>query len=118
MERLRALCEVLAACARKSLQAAGFAEDESTASWQLNMRYPGQNFALTFDVAHGALSGLVWLDRDLGQKALALFNARHTQEYGHIREHELPEVAGARPCRRQPATRLIPTARRGSRALS
>ncbi|QVM84684.1 hydantoinase/oxoprolinase family protein [Novosphingobium decolorationis] len=96
LERLRALWEELAARARESLQAAGFVEDEVTASWQLNMRYPGQNFALTFDVAHGTLSDLVWLDGNLGQSALALFNARHTEEYGHIREHELPEVTGVR----------------------
>ncbi|MED5544713.1 MAG: hydantoinase/oxoprolinase family protein [Pseudomonadota bacterium] len=111
LERLRALWAELAARARDSLQAAGFAENEVTASWQLNMRYPGQNFALTFDVAQGALSDFAWLDRDLGQSALALFNARHTEEYGHIREHELPEVTGVRLVSR--ATTPSPPVREG-----
>jgi N-methylhydantoinase A len=27
---------------------------------------------------------------------MALFNQRHMQEYGHIREHEMPEITGVR----------------------
>ena len=75
---------------------AGLAADDIRATYQLSMRYPGQNFSLTFDVAQGAPGALDWLDDTLGSRALDLFNARHTEEYGHIREHELPEVTGLR----------------------
>jgi N-methylhydantoinase A len=86
----------LAERARGFLADAGFAEGEIATSYQLNMRYPGQNFSLAFDVHQGAIGDLAWLGDTIGDEALALFNARHIEEYGHIREHELPEITGVR----------------------
>ena len=68
-----------------------------TAKYQMNMRYPGQNFALSFDVqVDQGLGDLAFIDDGLGAKALRNFNARHMEEYGHIREAELPELTGLR----------------------
>ncbi len=96
IERLRELWGELAHHARACLAEAGFGGDAIEATFQLNMRYPGQNFSLSFDVAQGGIGDLAWLDEGLGERALALFNERHTDEYGHIREDELPEVTGVR----------------------
>jgi N-methylhydantoinase A len=93
---LHTLWSELAERARGFLSDAGFAQSEIAASYQLNMRYPGQNFSLAFEVHHGAIGDLGWLDDTIGERALSLFNARHIEEYGHIREHELPEVTGVR----------------------
>ena len=64
---------------------------------QLNIRYPGQNWALTFDVnvSRGSF-GTDFVDETIRKTALDLFNARHLEEYGHIREGELPELTGVR----------------------
>ncbi len=94
--RLKGLWRELGDKAAGVLEGAGFARDRIEARYQLNMRYPGQNFALTFDLAQGALGDLDFADDGLGAKAIALFNARHQEEYGHIREGELPETTGVR----------------------
>lgn len=96
LDTLRALWAELAERARGFLADAGFAESDIEARYQLNMRYPGQNFSLAFDVHDGPIGDLEWLSDSIGNAALGLFNARHTEEYGHIREHELPEVTGVR----------------------
>jgi N-methylhydantoinase A len=95
--KLKALWSELAERARKFLGDAGFSADQVMAKYQLNMRYEGQNWALTFDIAvRMGLDDLSFIDDTLGQRAIALFNARHTEEYGHIREGETPEVTGVR----------------------
>jgi len=95
--KLKDLWGQLAARAEKFFTAAGFARDAVVADYQLNMRYPGQNFALTFNVrGDGKLGDLSFVDEGLGQKAIGLFNERHMAEYNHIREHEVPEITGAR----------------------
>ncbi len=97
LAKLEDLWGQLAARAEKYFTAAGFARDAVTADYQLNMRYPGQNFALTFAVkGEGRLGDLSFVDDALGQRAIALFNERHMAEYNHIREHEVPEITGAR----------------------
>jgi N-methylhydantoinase A len=61
------------------------------------MRYRGQNWALTFDVYTGkGLRDLSFVDDALGQRAIESFNKRHTEEYGHVREGEIPEITGVR----------------------
>mgnify|MGYP001769343759 FL=1 len=66
-------------------------------NYQLNMRYPGQNFSLSFDFeADVPLGDLSFIRDDFGSRAIALFNQRHMAEYNHIREHEMPEIAGVR----------------------
>ncbi|MFC3214933.1 hypothetical protein [Novosphingobium panipatense] len=67
------------------------------ANYQLNMRYPGQNFSLSFDFAADApLGDLSFIQKDFAERAVALFNARHMAEYAHVREHEVPEISGVR----------------------
>jgi N-methylhydantoinase A len=66
------------------------------ARYQLNMRYAGQSFAMSFDLAQGALHDLGFVDAGLGARAMALFNTRHMAEFHHIREAEVPEITGVR----------------------
>ena len=97
LDKLRALWGELCDRAEHYFTAAGYANSALTASYRINMRYPGQNFSLTFDVAaEGRLGDLSFIDDELGARAIALFNARHRFEYNHIREHEVPEVTGVR----------------------
>jgi N-methylhydantoinase A len=97
LDRLRSLWSELCARARKYFTDAHFAPDQVVANYRLNMRYPGQNFALTFDIhAGGDLDDLSFIDEGIGARAIALFNERHMAEYQHIRENEVPEVTGVR----------------------
>jgi N-methylhydantoinase A len=95
--KVRRLWEELCTRAEKYFTDARFKADEVVADYQLNMRYPGQNFALTFNVkANAKLHDLSFIDEALGARAIDQFNARHMEEYNHIREHEVPEVTGVR----------------------
>lgn len=94
--KLRGLWQELAARAHRYFGAAGFAAANVRAAFRLNMRYPGQNFSLTFDIAAGALDDLSFIDETLGSRASAAFDARYMAEYNHVRENELPEVTGVR----------------------
>jgi N-methylhydantoinase A len=77
--------------------AAGFARDQVIAKYQMNMRYPGQNWSLTFDIrTNGGLQDLSFIDSSIGPRAIAAFNARHMEEFGHVREGELPQITGVR----------------------
>jgi N-methylhydantoinase A len=83
--------------AEKYFRDAGFKADDIKVAYQLNMRYPGQNFSLTFDYkADGKLHDLSFVDESFGARAIELFNQRHMAEYNHIREHETPEISGVR----------------------
>ncbi|MGE3691477.1 MAG: hydantoinase/oxoprolinase family protein [Novosphingobium sp.] len=95
--KLRHLWTELCDRAEKYFTDAQFARDQVVANYQFNMRYPGQNFTLTFDIAaNGKLHDLSFIDETIGKRATELFNARHMEEYNHIREHEVPEVTGVR----------------------
>jgi len=95
--RLKTLWGELAARAERYFADAGYAADRVVANYQINMRYGGQNFALTFDIKHaGKLHDLSFIDAGLGVRAIELFNARHMAEYNHIRDYETPEVVGVR----------------------
>ncbi|HEX7858299.1 MAG TPA: hydantoinase/oxoprolinase family protein [Sphingobium sp.] len=96
--KIRALWADLAERARGYFTAGNFAEGDVTAKYQMNMRYPGQNWSLTFDVkaARGSLGDLGFADEGLRALAITSFNRRHMEEYGHIREDEMPEVTGIR----------------------
>ncbi|MBB6253307.1 hydantoinase/oxoprolinase family protein [Nitrospirillum iridis] len=97
LSKLKALWAELAGRAERYFADAGFRTDQVVANYQMNMRYAGQNFALTFDVrADGRLHDLDFIDATLGERAVALFNERHMAEYNHIREFETPEVIGVR----------------------
>ena len=101
LERIRQLWTDLSTRARKYFTDAHFNADDIRVNYQLNMRYPGQNFSLSLDyktdVPLGDLSFIAPNeDGDFGERAIALFNQRHMDEYAHIREHEIPEISGVR----------------------
>jgi N-methylhydantoinase A len=96
-DKMKGLWGDLSARAEKYFTDATFRKDEVVAKYQVNMRYPGQNWALTFDLHEAkGLGDLSFIDGGLGAQAIAAFNQRHMEEYGHIREGEVPEVTGVR----------------------
>jgi N-methylhydantoinase A len=96
-QTLKALWKELDDRATKYFAGANYGRDKITAKFQMKMRYPGQNFALTFDIKTvKGRQDLSFIDDDLGTKAIELFNKRHTEEYGHVREGEMPEIIGVR----------------------
>jgi N-methylhydantoinase A len=110
LEKLRGLWRELDERAGKYFAAAGFARNEVTARYQMKMRYPGQNWPLTFDIeTHSGLEDLSFVDAHLGLRAIELFNERHMQEFGHVREGEMPEITGVRLVTRveTPSPRVI-----------
>jgi N-methylhydantoinase A len=95
--KLRGLWGELAERAQRYFTDAGFAADQVTVKYQLNMRYPGQNWALTFNVrVDEGLGDLSFVDGDIGLRGIEVFNKYHMEEYGHVREGEVPEIAGVR----------------------
>lgn len=96
-ERLKSLWAALEERARDYFARGNFPAGQINARYQMNIRYPGQNWPLTFDVScsEGAF-GTSFVDGSLKDKALELFNARHIEEYGHVREGEMPELTGVR----------------------
>ena len=68
-----------------------------TLRYQLNTRYPGQNWPITLDIAVRSGPGdRTFLGSALRERAVALFNERHLAEFGHVREGEMPEITGVR----------------------
>ena len=97
LRKLQALWQELDQRAGKYFAEAGFSRDEVTAKYQMNMRYPGQNWSLTFDIRiNKGLQDLSFVTDAIGPDALAAFNDRHMEEFGHVREGELPEITGVR----------------------
>jgi len=97
LERVRQLWSDLSDRARRYFSDAGFRAEDMRVDYQLNMRYPGQNFSLSFDFkGNAALGDLSFVDEGFGAQAITLFNQRHMAEYNHIREHEVPEISGVR----------------------
>ena len=97
LARLRALFEELDARAEGFLAAAGHARQELCVRYQLNLRYPGQNWSLAVPVAErrGARD-LAFLSANLLEGAVADFHRLHREEYGHARLAEEPELTGVR----------------------
>jgi N-methylhydantoinase A len=97
LDKIRTLWTDVAKRAEKYFRDAGFNPADLVIEYQLNMRYPGQNFSLTFDYkADGKLHDLSFVEEGFGARAIELFNQRHMAEYNHIREHETPEISGVR----------------------
>jgi N-methylhydantoinase A len=95
--RLRSLWQELEERAGRHFADAGFGREQVVARYQVNMRYPGQNWALSFDLQRRqGLGDLSFVDDAIGGKAIAAFNQRHMEEYGHVREGEVPEITGVR----------------------
>jgi N-methylhydantoinase A len=97
LDKLKALWQELESRAAQYFGDAGFARDKVVARYQINMRYAGQNWALTFDIkSNQGLGDLSFVDGNIGRNAIASFNKRHMEEYGHVRDGETPEVIGVR----------------------
>jgi N-methylhydantoinase A len=97
VDRLRAAWSELDARAEAHFAAAGFPREAVTARYQLNLRYPGQNWSLTVDVAEvKGPCAFDFVDADLCARAVERFHALHQAEYGHHREGEEPEITGVR----------------------
>ncbi len=97
VERLRALWQELDERAEGFFAAAGFDRDTVEAQYKLNLRYPGQNWSLSVDVAN--VTGprdLSFVTEALPAEMIERFHARHEAEYGHRRELESPEITGVR----------------------
>ncbi|HET8710218.1 MAG TPA: hydantoinase/oxoprolinase family protein, partial [Spongiibacteraceae bacterium] len=97
LEKLKSLWQELEKRAEKYFTDAHFNKDQIQYSYQVNMRYAGQNFAGSFPVfSCQGKQDFSFLDAAFGEKALAAFNKRHMEEFDHIREYELPEIIGVR----------------------
>ncbi len=95
--RLRVLFGELAERARRHLIAAGFGLGDITHRYQLNLRYPGQNWSLAIDIAEQrGTDALEFVDASSRDRAVADFHRRHEREYGHARLAEAPELTGVR----------------------
>jgi N-methylhydantoinase A len=97
LEKLKSLWQELGVRAEKYFADANFSTADVTAKYQINMRYRGQNWALTFDMHTGkGVKDLFFANDSFGAKAMEAFNKRHMEEFGHIREGEIPEIIGVR----------------------
>lgn len=97
LARLRDLWGELDARAESHFEAAGFARDGLSSRCSLNLRYPGQNWSLTVDVAvRRGVRDLGFVDPALPEQTAERFHERHREEYGHERRAETPEVTGVR----------------------
>ncbi len=96
--KLRELWTGLGTRAEHFLTEAGFAKNRITMQFQLSLRYPGQNWSLTVEVAHSneGLGDLAFLSEDLPRVISRRFEQAHEAEYGHFRAAEEPEVTGVR----------------------
>ncbi|MBW2400746.1 MAG: hydantoinase/oxoprolinase family protein [Deltaproteobacteria bacterium] len=96
-DRLQDLWRELDERAESYFLAAGFKRDDLTALYQINLRYPGQNFALTVDVKE--VKGgrdLSFVDDAMFAGVIEGFHSEHEASYGHRRVDEVPEITGAR----------------------
>ena len=98
VHRLSALWGELAERAERFFKDANFRSEELVVCFQLNLRYPGQNWSLTVDIEErvGGLRDLAFVNQAMPDRAVELFHALHQQEYGHRREEESPEITGVR----------------------
>jgi N-methylhydantoinase A len=95
--RLKDLWGALEERAERFFADANVPANSLTARYQLNTRYPGQNWPVTFDIAvKQGLHDLSFVDGGLTERAIGLFNEHHLAEFGHVREGEMPEVTGVR----------------------
>jgi N-methylhydantoinase A len=95
--RLRTLWQELDERAEGFLLAAGFNRSDVTARYQLNLRYPGQNWSLAVDVAENAGPRDISFANDaMPARIVKAFHERHQDEYGHARLAEEPEITGVR----------------------
>jgi N-methylhydantoinase A len=95
--RLRQLWDELDQRAAHFLQEAGFSRQDLRCRYQLNLRYPGQNWSLTVDAAEACgPQDLSFADDGLIELMMTRFHQLHFDEYGHDRKGESPEITGVR----------------------
>jgi N-methylhydantoinase A len=97
LDRLRALWSELDERAERIFAAADFNRDTILARYQLNVRYVGQNWALTLNVHEKqGERDLSFVTRETIDRIIDAFHTAHQEEYGHRREAEMPEITGVR----------------------
>jgi N-methylhydantoinase A len=97
IDRLRQLWSELDARAERFLVEAGFTRRDIRCRYQLNLRYPGQNWSLTVDAAERqGERDLSFANDSLIEAMIARFHQLHFDEYGHARYNEPPEITGVR----------------------
>jgi len=65
--------------------------------YQLNLRYPGQNWSLTVTAADATgPADLSFVEPLLAGRVAERFHALHRKAYGHARLSEVPQVTGVR----------------------
>jgi N-methylhydantoinase A len=101
--RMRELFDELRERAERHLLAAGFAAHDLTSRYHVNLRYPGQNWALPITIAETHGSGRPTLAEgpreqlaEMPGQLVQLFHEQHEAEYGHARREEEPEITGVR----------------------
>jgi N-methylhydantoinase A len=94
---LAALWQALDERAERALAGAGFPRAAISARYQVNLRYPGQNWSLAVEAAsvRGA-QDLSFAGAALLPALVERFHRRHEEEYGHRRAAEEPELTGVR----------------------
>jgi len=96
-EHLRELWTELGRSADRWFRAAGFADDSLRRVYQLNLRYPGQNWSLTVTAEDAAgPADLSFVESALAGHVAERFHTLHREAYGHARLAEVPELTGVR----------------------
>ena len=94
---LKHLWQALDSRAEAFLLDAGFTRAEVRCDYQINMRYPGQNWSLTVDAAQVAgARDFSFVDASLIEQLVRRFHELHYAQYGHARNAEAPEITGVR----------------------
>jgi N-methylhydantoinase A len=95
--RLRQLWTELDERAERFLVEVGFTRKDIRCQYQLNLRYPGQNWSLTVDATErSGPRDLSFVSDSLIEAMIARFHQLHFDEYGHARHNEPPEITGVR----------------------
>lgn len=97
IRQIRQLWHDLEQRAQQYLLDAGFDRDDINTRYQLNLRYPGQNWSLTVDAAEIlGTHDMSFADENLVPHMIERFHRLHFEEYGHSRQSEAPEITGVR----------------------
>lgn len=105
-ERLRVLWQELAESATGYFEGADLSPGEIGYNYQLNIRYPGQNWSLSVPVeTRRGQSRVDFADRECLSRAVEAFHALHEAEYSYARREEEPEITGVRLITTAPGTK-------------
>lgn len=97
LDRLKSLWQELDERAERYFVAANFERADIEATYQINLRYAGQNWSLTLDVVtQKGERDLSFVTPEMLERTIDQFHSRHQAEYGHRREGEMPELTGLR----------------------